>query len=206
MPLYVIFVLHGLFIATFVLRWAASRRGATGRQGFADSTAEGPARVGAAPHASTDVVLHLAAWGLLYVTSGLTLAQIRPDPWLVRTPLFPRQPLVGAVVMLLGDSLLVWTMLVFGSWRLLARIDPMHHLATTGPFGLVRHPNYLAMLLVALGTFLWVPTPWVLGALVAVVAVSERRARAEERLLAEAFGERYRAYRRRVRRWIPGLY
>jgi protein-S-isoprenylcysteine O-methyltransferase Ste14 len=205
-PLYVIFVLHGLFIGTFVLRWAASRRAATRRQSPASGTAERPARMGAAPHANTDVVVHLAAWGLLYVTSGLTLAQIRPDPWLVRTPMFPRQPVIGAVVMLLGDGLLIWTMLVFGSWRLLARIEPTHELATTGPFGLVRHPNYLAMMLVALGTFLWIPTPWVLGALVAIVAVSERRARAEERLLVETFGERYRAYLRRVQRWIPGLY
>ena len=150
--------------------------------------------------------LHLAAWGLLYVTSGLTLAQIRPDPWLVRTPLFPRQPVIGAVVMLLGDSLLTWTMLVFGSWRLLARIEPTHQLATSGPFRLVRHPNYLAMMLVALGTFVWIPTPWVLAALVALAAVSERRARAEERLLMETFGEGYRSYLRRVQRWIPGLY
>jgi protein-S-isoprenylcysteine O-methyltransferase Ste14 len=205
-PLYVIFVLHGLFITTFVLRWAASRGARSVRQGEADRTAERPEQLGAAPHATTDLALQLAAVGLLYVTSGLTLVAIRPDPWLVRTPLFPRQPVVGAVVMLLGDGLIAWTLLVFGSWRLLARIEPRHHLLTTGPFGLIRHPTYLALLLVALGTFLWIPTPWVLGALVAIVLTSERRARAEERLLVATFGERYRAYRGRVRRWIPGLY
>jgi protein-S-isoprenylcysteine O-methyltransferase Ste14 len=205
-PLYVIFVLHGLFIATFVLRWAASRRARSVRQAGAGSTAERPEQLGTAPHATIDLVLQLAAVGLLYATSGLTLVAIRPDPWLVRTPLFLRQPVVGAVVMLLGDGLIAWTLLVFGSWRLLARIEPMHQLVTTGPFGLIRHPNYLALMLMALGTFLWIPTPWVLGALVAIVLTSERRARAEERLLVETFGERYRAYRGRVRRWIPGLY
>ena len=205
MPLYVIFVLHGLFIATFVLRWAASWRARSVRQGGTSRTTTRPEQVGTAPHATTDLALQLAAVGLLYVASGLTLVALRPDPWLVRTPLFPRQPVLGAVVMLLADGLIAWTLLVFGSWRLLARIEPRHQLVTTGPFGLVRHPNYLALILLALGTCLWIPTPWLLGALVAIMLTSERRARAEERLLVETFGERYRAYRGRVRRWIPGL-
>ena len=79
-------------------------------------------------------------------------------------------------------------------------------MVTSGPFGLVRHPLYLAWMLLALGSFVWIPTVWVLGGLVAVVAASERRARTEERLLAATFGERYRAYLSRVWRWIPGLY
>jgi protein-S-isoprenylcysteine O-methyltransferase Ste14 len=206
MPLYVIFVLHGLFGALFVLRWAGSRRARTGRDAAALATADGPERVGAAPHAVADVALQFVAIGLLYLALELTVVGIRPDPWLLRAPLFPPPRVVGAAVMLLADGLLAWTMLVFGSWRLLARIGPTHTLVTSGPFGLVRHPLYLAWMLLALGSFLWIPTAWVLGGLVAVVAASERRARAEERLLAATFGERYRAYLSRVWRWIPGLY
>jgi protein-S-isoprenylcysteine O-methyltransferase Ste14 len=162
--------------------------------------------VGVAPHAIADLALQVGAFALLYLASGLTLVALRPDPWLVRTPLVPAQRVVATMVMVLGDGLLAWTLIVFGSWRLLARIEPTHRLVTTGPFGLVRHPNYLALILLALGTFLWIPTPWVLVAFVGVVLTSERRARAEERLLEETFGERYRAYLGRVRRWLPGLY
>src|SRR5690349_13673667 len=101
----------------FALRWAASRRARTRRPGGAVPAAEPAERVGTAPHASIDLALQLGAIGLLYVASALTLVAIRPDPWLVRTPLFPRQPVVGAVVMLVADGLLAWTLLVFGSWR-----------------------------------------------------------------------------------------
>src|SRR5207237_2301335 len=120
----------------------------------------------------------------------LTLVRVRPDPLMIGTPLFPPQRVIGATVMLLADCLLAWTMLVFGSWRLLARISPTHELVTSGPFGLVRHPNYLAMNLLALGSFLWIPTAWVLVALVAVAATSELPARAEERPITEPSGER----------------
>jgi protein-S-isoprenylcysteine O-methyltransferase Ste14 len=144
--------------------------------------------------------------GLLYVALTLTLTRSRPDTLLIGTPLFPPQRALGAAVMLLADCLLAWTMLVFGSWRLLARIDPTHELLTSGPFGLVRHQNYLAMILLALGSFLWIPTAYVLVALGAVVVTSELRARAEERLLIETYGERYERYLHRVGRWIPALH
>ena len=89
---------------------------------------------------------------------------------MIRTPLFLPQRAVGATVMLLADCQLAWTMLVFGSWHLTARIGPTHELVTSGPFGLVRDPNDLAMNLLALGSFGWIPTPCVLVRLVAVAA------------------------------------
>ena len=206
MPLYVIDILHGFFGAMFVLRWAASRRARSRLESGSLLTSNGPMQVGTAPHAAITLALQLLAMGLLYLALVLTLLRVRPDLLMIGTPLFPPQRVVGATVMLLADCLLAWTMLVFGSWRLLARIGPTHELVTSGPFGLVRHPNYLAMNLLALGSFLWIPTAWVLVALVAVAATSELRARAEERLLIETFGERYENYLRGVRRWIPVLH
>jgi protein-S-isoprenylcysteine O-methyltransferase Ste14 len=91
-------------------------------------------------------------------------------------------------------------------WALAARVIDGHDLVTTGPFGRVRHPLYLAMglLLLApligfgtgLGTALSVPL-FAAGTLI--------RVRAEESVLAETFGAEYAAYRERVPAFIPGL-
>ena len=58
----------------------------------------------------------------------------------------------------------------------------------------------------ALGSAIWVPTPlvWVAFALMAIG--SDLRARAEEKLLDQAFGSSYRNYLARTRRFIPGIY
>jgi protein-S-isoprenylcysteine O-methyltransferase Ste14 len=37
------------------------------------------------------------------------------------------------------------------------KIEPGHQLATNGPFRLVRHPIYLGVDLMVLGTALWIP-------------------------------------------------
>jgi protein-S-isoprenylcysteine O-methyltransferase Ste14 len=95
---------------------------------------------------------------------------------------------------------------VFRSWRLEARIEAGHELCREGPFRLVRHPIYLGTALLAVGTFLWIPTAIVLaGALVCLLA-ADLRARSEERILARAFGQAYRDYAVRVKRFVPGVY
>ena len=60
--------------------------------------------------------------------------------------------------------------------------------------------------LLALGSAIWVPTPllWVAFALMAIG--SHLRARAEERILEQAFGDAYRSYCQRTRRFVPGVY
>ena len=58
----------------------------------------------------------------------------------------------------------------------------------------------------AVGTFLWAPSPIVLAGAALIALSGDRRARAEERLLADVFGDEYRDYCRRTARTIPGLY
>jgi len=106
----------------------------------------------------------------------------------------------------LATALVVWALAVFRSWRLAARIEAGHELCTAGPFREVRHPIYLATLLLNVGTFLWIPTVLVaLGGAICGIA-ADRRARAEERLLFEAFGSAYRDYASGVKRFVPGIY
>ena len=75
-----------------------------------------------------------------------------------------------------------------------------------GPFALIRHPIYTSVNLVALSTFLWAPSWPVLAACILVVIGSDLRARAEERLLLEAFGDQYRVFMRGRRRFLPFIY
>jgi protein-S-isoprenylcysteine O-methyltransferase Ste14 len=74
----------------------------------------------------------------------------------------------------------------------------------TGPYAWVRHPSYTAGMMmfggvgVALGN--WVSVALLLGTIVPVYLY---RVHVEERALAEALGEPYRAYMRAHKRFIP---
>jgi protein-S-isoprenylcysteine O-methyltransferase Ste14 len=94
----------------------------------------------------------------------------------------------------------------FASWRIRAQLDAGHQLATGGPFHVIRNPIYSALNLLALGTAIWVGGVLVWIAVLLTVLGSELRARAEEPLLERAFGEEYRDYRRRTKRFVPGVY
>ena len=69
------------------------------------------------------------------------------------------------------------------------------------------HSNDEALLnLLALGSAIWVPTPILWIAFLLMVIGSDLRARAEERILEDAFGDSYREYCKRTRRFVPGVY
>ncbi len=104
-------------------------------------------------------------------------------------------------------ALFFWAARTMGAnWSIVARMRQGHELVTSGPFALVRHPIYLAMLLflvsLALGTAheraLWLALPvFVIGTLI--------RTTREEALLRAQFGAAYEDYARRVKRFIPGV-
>ncbi len=83
--------------------------------------------------------------------------------------------------------------------------SPPERLITSGPYAYTRNPMYLGHIIFLIGLTLSLQS--VLGTLLTVgVAVwFHMRVRRDERRLVEMFGEPYRAYCRRVKRWIPGL-
>ena len=91
-------------------------------------------------------------------------------------------------------------------WSLTARLLQGHELITSGPFARVRHPIYSALLgmLAATGVILVSPQA-TLVAIAIYLFGTHLRARREERLLAEMFGEAYADYARRVPRLLPRL-
>jgi len=113
---------------------------------------------------------------------------------------------VGIVVAVASLALVTWAYRVFGSWRLLARIDVDHELITEGPFTLIRHPIYTGIVGAYISTFFVVPTIGFLIAVVLIMVSHDVRARVEEGVLTNAFGTRYSAYLGHTKRFIPGLY
>ncbi len=186
-----IYGLHLLFWAPFIVRGRLDR--ATGR-----------AQDGPSAHAVANpgglVGLHTLGIGIMYF--GIGYGAFGGPLW----TLFPFNVAAGMAVIAAGMVLSLWTLMVFRSWRLRAELTADHELCTSGPFGIVRHPIYTALVLLSLGSFLILPNAITLGGIVVTAITGDIRARAEETLLIGAFGQQYRDYLARTRRFVPGLY
>ncbi|MGH7624660.1 MAG: methyltransferase family protein [Gemmatimonadaceae bacterium] len=81
--------------------------------------------------------------------------------------------------------------------------QPSSALLQRGPFAWTRNPLYLAMTLVYIGVSLLLQSLWPLIWLVPVLVVMHYGViRREERYLERIFGDAYREYGGRVRRWF----
>jgi protein-S-isoprenylcysteine O-methyltransferase Ste14 len=180
-----------LYWSTFVGRAVLSERRAPrpAENAYAGATVQerAPARIG--------YVAHLTSFAFLY--AGLAAGAASADP--VRTG-------IGSALIALAWLLTMWTLSVFRSWRLRAVAEAGHELMTTGPFRLVRHPIYAALMLVALGMAVCVPLPTTAVGLALNIAGAILRANAEEMVMLTAFPSAYPAYAARVRRFLPYVY
>ncbi len=76
-------------------------------------------------------------------------------------------------------------------------------LVTSGVFRFTRNPMYLGMTLIVAATALAIGAPAGLVVAIALLAILDRMfVPAEEHNLEVAFGETYRGYKARVRRWM----
>ncbi|UGU31441.1 isoprenylcysteine carboxylmethyltransferase family protein [Mycolicibacterium smegmatis] len=111
----------------------------------------------------------------------------------------------GAVLIAIGLSFLVWTVVLFDrvGEGTLAIGSPVH-LVLRGPYRHVRNPMMTAVFCIQLGTAVATMSPWLFGwfalfctaTAIAIPVV-------EEPHLRRRFGAEYEAYRRHVPRWIP---
>jgi protein-S-isoprenylcysteine O-methyltransferase Ste14 len=197
-PDYWLYGLHILFWLAFVgARLVGNSMQKRVDPSAAAVTAETPV---AARHARLLVVFHGIGFMLMYFSIQSSVVFGHVDEW------FAMQRVVGAIVILAAAALAAWAVMSFASWRLQAKLDAGHQLATGGPFRYLRHPIYMSFDLLALGSAIWAPSPVAWVAVVLMIVGGDLRARAEEPLLLAAFGDVYESYRSRTHRFIPGLY
>ena len=116
----------------------------------------------------------------------------------------PGAALVGLVLAAGGVALHGWARRTLGPmWSGVVQVRAQHVLVERGPYRLVRHPIYLAGLLLAAGSFLAHPSPAsaCLGGGFAVGVVLQ--AWLEERALRGVLGDEYARYAARVPALIP---
>jgi protein-S-isoprenylcysteine O-methyltransferase Ste14 len=114
--------------------------------------------------------------------------------------------LLGVHAMLAGTALVLPGLLQLGR-NLTPLPKPKEHavLVQHGIYGVVRHPLYSGLLFSLLGGALVTQRLSRLAVALASAAFFDAKARREELWLVEKFPE-YAAYRRNVRKLIPGLY
>jgi protein-S-isoprenylcysteine O-methyltransferase Ste14 len=135
------------------------------------------------------------------LAAGLVLQRVRP------LPIFPH----SLVARLVGGCLVVGGLALSGTVvvhfrRAQTPVTPLRetrHLVLSGPYRFSRNPDYLGQALVTGGLGLLAGSAGVLLALVpALLLVRYDVIAREERYLEEKFGEEYRRFRGRVRRWV----
>ena len=112
----------------------------------------------------------------------------------------------GVALGLLACGLLYWTLHHLGTNLTDTVVTRARAtLITSGPFGWVRHPFYVTVLLLLLSVSL-ITANWFIGlASISICAFFILRTPLEEQKLGERFGDDYRAYTQRTGRFLPRL-
>jgi protein-S-isoprenylcysteine O-methyltransferase Ste14 len=93
--------------------------------------------------------------------------------------------------------------LLSSAWRVLHVAQQRGHLAVTGPYARVRHPQYIGFVIIMFGFLVQWPTLPTLVMFPILVWTYVRLAKREEGAALNEFGDLYREYMRRVPAFIP---
>ncbi|OGA95514.1 MAG: isoprenylcysteine carboxyl methyltransferase [Burkholderiales bacterium RIFCSPHIGHO2_12_FULL_61_11] len=95
--------------------------------------------------------------------------------------------------------------LLSDAWRVLYHAQRQHALATSGPYARIRHPQYVAFVLIMLGFLLQWPTLLTLLMFPILLVMYGRLAVTEEAEMRAQFGDAYESYAQRTPRFFPRL-
>ena len=197
MPAIALAVYVAFFAVAFGWRmWLQYRRtGDTGFRGFSGRTGL------AGLVGSVSLVLAATLPGVAAIAAGLGAA---PTLAAVNTAAASR---IGLGLALFGFVIVIVSQLQMrDSWRVGLDRRETTALVTTGLFSLMRNPIYTGSFLAIAGVFLMVPNALSAAALVLILPGLEIQVRqVEEPYLLQTHGDTYRAYARRVGRFIPWL-
>jgi protein-S-isoprenylcysteine O-methyltransferase Ste14 len=147
-------------------------------------------------------LLALVGPTLIGIVAGLALR----FEW---SPVFsPGLMWVGVALLVLGHAFGSWALVVNRFFSGVVRIQKErdHHVVTSGPYAIVRHPGYLGACFIYLGMVLMLGSPWALIPYALELAVLVARTALEDRLL-QAKLPGYAQYAQQTRfRLIPGIW
>jgi protein-S-isoprenylcysteine O-methyltransferase Ste14 len=140
------------------------------------------------------------AWGLA-VVAGLVLNWLAPLPFL---PADLPAGWLGAMVFVLAVALFAWDIVtITRAGSNVPTNRPTTTVVNSGPYRFTRNPIYLGMFLGLIGLAIAFDNLWLLMMLVPFALVIRFGVVArEEAYLERKFGDVYRGYRSRVRRWL----
>lgn len=115
--------------------------------------------------------------------------------------------LLGDALALAGLLVMLWARVVLGrNWSADVVLKEGHELVTSGPYRFVRHPIYSGLLLLALGWAVWRGQYAGFWGLLVVLILLWVKARFEEQLMIEHFGDAYLGYKSRVKALVPFVF
>ena len=124
---------------------------------------------------------------------------LMPIPWLNSFLL------IGIGLALLASAL-IWVLIaqiqMGDSWRIGIDEKTNSPLVQHGLFGVSRNPIFLGMLVMLVGLLLAIPTAATLIVTLLGFALIHIQVRLEEPFLLDKYGDAYRVYHKRVRRWV----
>ena len=124
---------------------------------------------------------------------------LMPIPWL------DSSLLIGIGLALLASAL-IWVLVaqiqMGDSWRIGIDEKTNSPLVQHGLFGVSRNPIFLGMLVMLVGLLFAIPTAATLIVTLLGFALIHIQVRLEEPFLVDKYGEAYRVYQKRVRRWL----
>jgi len=117
------------------------------------------------------------------------------------TPIFG---IIGVLFSIVGLTIAIAARRTLGgNWSSNVELKEGHTLTTCGIYGIVRHPIYLGMFLMAMGAAMVFQSLTVLVIIFIAFAVFMTRIKREERLMMKTLPKEYPKYKKRVKALIP---
>jgi len=115
--------------------------------------------------------------------------------------------IVGTLICATGVGFAIWSRNVLGkNWSGNVMIQKEHHLIQDGPYGFVRHPIYLGVLLAMLGSSLALGQIFGFAYCLFSIFGLWFKSRQEEGLLAKQFPSEFPQYKQQVKMLLPYLF
>jgi protein-S-isoprenylcysteine O-methyltransferase Ste14 len=162
-----------------------------------------------ATRANIFVLIRAITYATLFISLVLIYvpASLLSRSGIVRPASIGLQQIAGMVLAAVGAAIVLWCILTFSfiGKGTPAPFDPPRRLVIRGPYRFVRNPMYIGAGMALAGASLFYESPALLGYTGVFFLVTHLFVIwYEEPVLKGTFGDEYKAYCGRIRRWWPG--